>query len=253
MVLKAIWSAKWYLLIGLISYSIFLIATAPLEYVWPKVQPHIGPLPVKVELVQGTLWQGQARVNVPNVGKITGNWDIHLGSLFSGRVSADVGLKGEELKFKGQVIGSLDQVEIIAGEAFLSSRYLQPVLRQGQSSLTGDFELSKFNGLFSIKDKQILAADGRVLFTGGDVSFPLDGKKISAKLPVLIGAIKKPADNVELTISNTDGQNIGDGYVQPNGWAGLKIRRRFLDILGLQWPANVGADVVIFEASQKLL
>lgn len=253
MVLKAIWSAKWYLLIGLISYLIFLIATAPLGYVWPKVQPHLGPLPVKVEQVQGTLWQGQARVNVPNLGKITGKWNMHLGSLFSGRISADVGLKGDELKFKGLVAGSLEQIEIMGGEAFLSSRYLQPILRQGQSSLTGDFELSKFNGLFSIKDKQILAADGRVLFTGGDVSFPLDGKKIRAKLPTLLGTIKKPADNVELSINNTDGQNIGDGYVQPDGWAGLKIRRRFLDILGLKWPANVAADKVIFEASQKLL
>ena len=91
------------------------------------------------------------------------------------------------------------------------------------------------------------------MFTGGDVSFPLDGKKVRAKLPILVGAIKTPADNVELTISNTDGEKVGDGYVQPDGWAGLKIRRRFLDILGLQWPANVGADVVIFEASQKLL
>lgn len=232
---------------------IFLIITAPLEYVWPKVQPHLGPLPVKIEQVQGTVWQGQARVNVPNVGKVTGNWNIHIGALMSGQLSANVDIKGDQLKFKGLVTGSADQLEVMNGEAFLSSSYLRPILRQGQSSLTGDFELNKFNGIFSIVENQILAADGRLLFTGGDVSFPLDGKKVNAKLPVLIGSIKKPSDNVELIISNTDGQNIGNGYVQPDGWAGLKIRRRFLDILGIEWPANVGAEKVIFEASQKLL
>lgn len=233
---------------------IFLIITAPLEYVWPKVEPHLGQLPVKIEQVQGTIWQGQARMNVPHVGKVTGNWNIHISALMSGQLSANVDIKGDQLKFKGLLTGSSDQlVEVIDGEAFLSSRYLQPILRQGRSSLTGDFELSKFNGIFSIIDNQILAADGRLLFTGGDVSFPLDGKNINAKLPVLVGAIQKPADNVELTISNTDGQDVGSGYVQPDGWGGLKIRRRFLDILGLQWPANVAADQVIFEASQKLL
>jgi general secretion pathway protein N len=227
--------------------------TAPLEFIWPKVQPHVGRLPVQIELVSGTLWQGQARVNIPNVGKVTGQWDIQMSELFSGQLAANVKLSGDELKFKGLVRGNADQVEVIESEAFMSSRYLAPLLRQGNSSLAGDFELNKFNALFSINDKQILAADGRLLFSGGDVSFPLDGKKISATLPILIGLIKKPADNVEVSITNTEGQDIGNGYVQPDGWAGIGIRRRFLDILGLQWPAEVDAEKVIFEASQKLL
>jgi general secretion pathway protein N len=241
------------LFIGFISYLIFLALTAPLEYVWPKVQPHLGPLPVSIDQVQGTVWQGQGRVNIPNVGKVTGQWDIQLAALLSGQLSAAVNIKGDELKFKGLVTGSLGQLQIDQGEAFLSSRYLQPVLRQGRSSLTGDFELSQFSGIFLLKDQQILAAAGRLLFTGGDVSFPLDGKNVNATLPVLVGAIQKPAENVELVITNTDGQDIGNGYIQPDGWAGIGIRRRFLDILGLQWPANVAAEKIIFEASQKLL
>jgi len=227
--------------------------TAPLAFIWPKVQPHLGRLPVQVELVSGTLWQGQARVNIPNVGKVTGKWDIQLSELLAGQLAANVNISGDELKFKGLVRGSADQVEVIESEAFMSSRYLAPLLRQGNSSLIGDFELNKFNALFSVSDKQILAADGRLLFSGGDVSFPLDGKKISATLPIFVGVIKKPAENVELVITNTDGQDIGRGYVQPDGWAGIGIRRRFLDILGLQWPAEVDAEKVIFEASQKLL
>ena len=253
MVLKAIWSAKWYLFVGFISYLVFLTLTAPLEYVWPKVQPHLGALPVKIDQVQGTLWQGQARVGLPNLGKVTGQWDIQLTALFSGQILAAVNIKGDELKFNGLVSGSFEQLQIDQGEAFLSSRYLQPVLRQGRSSLTGDFELSQFSGTFLLKDQQILAAAGRLLFSGGDVSFPLDGKNVSAKLPILVGTIQKPDNNVELIITNTDGEDIGNGYIQPDGWAGIGIRRRFLDILGLYWPAKVAAEKIIFEASQKLL
>jgi general secretion pathway protein N len=213
----------------------------------------VGRLPVQIELVSGTLWQGAARVNIPQVGKVSGQWDINVSELLTGQLSADVTISGDELKFEGLVRGSADQLEIVDSEAFMSSRYLKSLLRQGRSSLTGDFELNKFNGLFSIKDKQILTADGRLLFSGGDVSFPLDGKKINATLPILVGVIKKPSDNVELVITNTDGQDIGNGYVQPDGWAGIGIRRRFLDILGLKWPAEADAEKIIFEASQKLL
>jgi general secretion pathway protein N len=251
--LSAAWSAKWYLLIGLFSFIVFLGLTAPLEFIWPKVQPHMGRLPVQVELVSGTLWQGQARINVPKVGKVTGHWDIHLSKLFTGQLAASVEITGDELKFKGLVRGNADQVEIIESEAFMSSRYLTPLLRQGRSSLTGDFELNKFNALFSLKDKQVLAADGRILFNGGDVSFPIDGRKINATLPILVGVFNKPSDNVELTITNTDGQSIGSGYIQPDGWSGIAIRRRFLDILGQKWPADVDEETVIFEVSQKLL
>ncbi len=251
--MKAIWSAKWYLFIGLISYLIFLIVTAPLEFVWPKVQPHVGRLPVQIERVSGTLWQGQARLNIPKIGKVTGQWDVQVTELLAGQLAADVMISGDELKFEGLVRGSTERLEVVNSNAFMSSSYLQPVLRQSRSTLTGDFELNKFNGLFSIKEQQILAADGRLVFSGGDVSFPLDGKKVNATLPILIGAINKTGENVELVITDTDGQNIGTGYVQPDGWAGLGIRRRLLDILGLKWPAEADAEKVIFEASQKLL
>jgi general secretion pathway protein N len=232
---------------------VFLGLTAPLEYIWPKAQPHLGRLPVQVELVSGTLWQGQARVNIPKVGKVSGHWDIQLSELLTGQFSANVEIFGDELKFEGLVRANADQVEVIESEAFMSSRYLVPLLRQGKSSLTGDFEVNKFNALFSLKDKQVLAASGRVLFNGGDVSFPIDGKRINAALPILVGTISKPSDNVELEITNTEGQKIGNGYIQPDGWSGMAIRRRFLDILGQKWPADVDEETVIFEVSQKLL
>jgi general secretion pathway protein N len=251
--LSAVWSAKWYLLIGLFSYIVFLGLTAPLEFIWPKVQPHLGRLPVQVELVTGTLWQGQARVKIPQVGKVTGRWDIQVSDLFTGQLAAKVDLVGDELKLNGFVRVTAEEIEVSDIEAFMSSRYLAPLLRQGKSSLSGEFELNSFKGIFSLGDKKILAADGRLLFSGGDVSFPIDGKVISSKLPILIGVINKPNENVEVAITKTDGQAIGDGYVQPDGWSGISIRRRFLDILGQKWPADVGEEAVIFEVSQKLL
>jgi general secretion pathway protein N len=231
---------------------VLLGLTAPLEFLWPKVQSHLGRLPVQVELMTGTLWQGQARVKIPQVGKVTGQWDIQISDLLTGQLAVKVDLVGDELKFNGIVRATAEKIEVGNIEALMSSGYLAPLLRQGKSSLSGEFELNNFNGVFSLSDKKILAADGRILFTGGDVSFPIDGKTISSKLPILIGVIEKTNENVEVAITNTDGQAIGDGYIQPDGWSGISIRRRFLDILGQKWPADVDEEAVIFEVSQKL-
>jgi len=81
----------------------------------------------------------------------------------------------------------------------------------------------------------------------------VDGKPVNATLPMLVGKLNKPADNVELSLTTTEGDAIGSGYLQPDGWGGVAIKRRFLDILGQKWPKDVDEETVIFEVSQKLL
>ncbi|MBL4796219.1 MAG: type II secretion system protein N [Oleispira sp.] len=251
--MKAIWSAKGYVLTGIISYAIFVVLTAPLEFLWPKIEPKLGPLPVQIDAITGTIWQGQVHLSAAQIGQVSATWDIKISDLFFGQLSAQITATGDELKLNGRISTDGEQVNITDTEAFMSSRYLQPLLRQGRASLDGDFELTAFNSRLSISDKQVYSAEGRLVFSGGDVSFPIDGKKISAKLPILVGTISKPSDNVDLQIIDTEGNSIGSGYIQPDGWAGLVIRRRLLDLLGQKWPADVGEDAIIFEVSQKIL
>lgn len=251
--MKAIWSAKGYVLIGFISYIVFVVLTAPLEFIWPKIQPELGPLPVQIETIHGTVWQGQVQLKTPQVGQINAVWDIQISDLFFGQLTALITVSGDELKFSGRVSTDGEQVAISDSDAFMSSNYLQPLLRQGRASLKGDFELSDFSSRISLSDKQIHSAEGRLVFSGGDVSFPIDGKSISAELPILVGNISKPSDNVDLQIIDTEGHSIGRGYVQPDGWAGLVIRRRLLDLLGQKWPDDVDEDAIIFEVSQKII
>jgi general secretion pathway protein N len=251
--LKAIWSAKGYILLGFISYAIFVVLTAPLEFIWPKIEPELGRLPVQVEAVTGTIWQGKAQLKSTQIGSVSAHWNIQIGDLFSGNLTALVAVKGNDLKLDGKISTNGDQVELSDTSAFMSSHYLKPLLKQGRSALEGDFELTGFNSRITLSDKQVHSASGRLVFSGGDISFPIDGRNINAQLPILVGNISKPGDNVDLIITDTEGNSIGSGYVQPNGWSGLKIRRRLLDLLGQEWPQDVSEDAVIFEVSQKLL
>ena len=191
--------------------------------------------------------------NIPDIGPVAADWQIAAGSLLTGALDLDVNVIGNGLKVKGHANITQQQVQLSDADVFLSTSHLAPILRQGRARLAGDFEVNKLNAAFNIQDKQILNAEGRLIFTGGDVSFPVDGKPVNATLPMLVGKLSKPADNVELSLTTTEGAAIGSGYLQPDGWGGVAIKRRFLDILGQKWPKDVDEETVIFEVSQKLL
>jgi general secretion pathway protein N len=51
-----------------------------------------------------------------------------------------------------------------------------------------------------------------------------------------------------------DGDPLGQMYIQPDGWGGVSVLRRAVDIAGQEWPdKQADADTVIFEVSQKFL
>ena len=251
--MKSIWSAKWYLLLGLFSYLLFVTLLTPLDFVWKQAKPHIGRLPVQVQSLSGTLWQGQAKVHNHQTGQLTADWQLHPAALLKGSVSMDFDVRGTGLNAQGQVQASPLQVTWQEVEGHVSTQYIEPMLRQSRVSIAGEFELNAFNGSFDLQQKQLTEAKGRLLYTGGDVGFPIDGKPINATLPMLVGDISTTDQKVELTLNDEEGQSIGNGYVQPDGWAGIAIKRRFIDILGQPWPAEATEDTVIFEVSQKLL
>lgn len=252
--MRALWSAKWYLLLGFFSYILFLAVNAPLDFVWRHAQPHLGKLPVQIKQVSGTLWHGQAQLRIPQFGAISADWQIAPAALLTGTVSGDLNIKGDGLKVTGTASLGLDQQLVLAnGDIFLSSSYLKPMLRRGRASLAGDFEVNKLNATLDLQQQQVLDAAGRLIYSGGDVSFPVDGKPVNATLPMLVGQLSKPAEKIELSLATTEGNSIGSGYLQPDGWGGIAIKRRFLDILGQKWPKDVDEESVIFEVSQKLL
>lgn len=127
------------------------------------------------------------------------------------------------------------------------------MLRQGGASLQGDFEVSGLNASLDLANKQILDLSGQLTFTGGDVGFPVDGNPIQASLPLLVGKLSREDDKSVLNINTQEGLPIGQAFMQNDGWGGVAIRRRFLDILGQKWPANATEETVIFEVSQKIL
>lgn len=256
--LNAFWQARWYVLLGLLTFSVVLILTTPLHFVWRYLQPQLPPLPVAIEQVSGTIWQGRAQVQMPSeipLGTLAVHWTLHPTSLLLGKIQTDIRAEANEFRLTMALQAGLDQrVTIVNAQGYMGSEVIKPTLTAGQASLDGYFELQQMQASVDVSSLQMLDVKGQILFSGGDVGFLVDGKPISAELPMLIGQLQQSSSTVSNLLMNTeDGLPVGEVFWQHNGWGGVKMRRRFLDILGQPWPAQADADTIIFEASHKIL
>src|SRR5690554_7246293 len=79
--LKRCWQARWYILLGLITFLVTLALTTPLHFIWRYLEPQIGGLPVEVSQIRGTIWQGRAQLKIqqlPVLGPIDSQWQLQF-------------------------------------------------------------------------------------------------------------------------------------------------------------------------------
>ncbi|WP_221800812.1 type II secretion system protein N [Oceanobacter mangrovi] len=252
--LSAIWSARWYLLLGLLSLLVFLVITVPLHFVWHYAEPQLKGLPVKVESVAGTLWDGRFQLSDRMVGTLDGEWQLQPLALLGGALVADIKVEGRDLRGSGELTASPSgELQIHDFDGYVDSALLQPLLRRQKVSLNGELEISALSLSGNLQTRQLADIAGRLVYSGGKTEFPVDRKTINADVPMLVGNLGMDKDKAVLDVVTTDGANLATGFLQPDGWAGVSVRRRFVDVLGQQWPNKATEDTVIFEVSRKIL
>ena len=250
----AIWTARWYLLLGLFVFMISLAVTTPLHFIWRFAEPHAANLPVKITETSGTVFDGLIRIQNPQLGSLDVNWILSLRKLLLANADLDLDVSAVGLQLNSHLNVGLDRMlQVTNTTGLLSADHLQPLLRQGRASLEGDFEITGLTAQLDVEARQIHQLDGQLTFSGGDVGFPVDGKPVQATLPLLVGLLKRESDKSVLNIETQGGLPVGQAFVQDDGWGGVAIRRRFLDILGQKWPAEATEETVIFEVSRKIL
>lgn len=251
------WANRRYIFLTILVFVVALVVQTPLQFVWPKLQPHLNNLPVTLSQVKGTIWQGQANVQsqIAGLDSIAASWDVSFVSLLKLKLGLDLQLEAQGLSVHGNAeVDSSKRVYISELNGYLDSKVLQPMLQPSQVKLGGDFNLHKGFVELEVKNNQpiIHNISGQLVYSGGQVGFPIDGNPIESELPALLGLLSKEGEKAVLNLTTNDNLSVGSGHVQADGWAGMAVKRRFLDALNQPWPAKADADTVIFEVSQKV-
>ena len=259
--LRATWAAKWYLILGLLAFLILLVINTPLHFVWQYVQPATKGLPVRISAPVGTLWSGDDRLDTPQSGALNAHWNLDPLSLVTGSLNLDINAEGEKLRLSGRAVanglfggGVPDRIVLEDVSGFLDAAALSPYLMSMQTSLTGDFTLNKFSADLSLGEKNLNSASGQLVYSGGRAQVPVQRQRISTELPMLVATVATSGDKFIVPVTTEDGEPLGQLFLQKDGWGGVSVLKRALDIAGQPWPDKQATpDTVVFEVSQKIL
>ena len=258
--LRAVWSAKWYILLGLLAFILTVVATTPIHFIWKYAEPYARDLPVRIQNPTGTLWQGRADVGVPQAGTIAADWELSPLSLLLGNADLAINAEGDNIRLTGAAqatglyAGMPERVIIEDLNGYLDSSALAPLLMQARANLEGSFELSRLNADISLADQGINDISGQVVYSGGQLSARVERQSIDTELPMLVANIVMDGPKVTVPVATADGEPLGQLFLQEDGWGGMTVLRRAVDIAGQSWPdKQADADTVIFEVSQKFL
>ncbi len=254
--LKRCWQARWYILLGLITFIITMALTTPLHFVWRYIEPQLQGMPVQISQVRGSIWQGHMQVKVPQLtvlGNIDGSWQLEFLPLLTGKAKLKLKLESQDVRLLVPLTITTNALIIERADGFLQLDILNPLLQQQRGSAEGEVELQQLSSKINWREQRIQTLSGRLSYSGGDISLLVDNRPVRAKMPALVGWLAMQEERAIIDILTTEDDSLLQGYLQPDGWAGLSLKRRFLDVIGQEWPAKAEADTVIFEVSQKVM
>lgn len=241
-----------FILVGLISYLSFLIASLPASLVWNYISPQLPlkSLQLNVNGVSGTAWKGEALIASRGVEGVLG-WDISFLGLLTGQLPVELELKSN--------VGALDTtarffsngIELSDTKGRINLQSLNPVLKPQRITLNGTLKIDSLTvGLF---DGVVTTANGLFGWTGGRVEYPAGREIHGNEFPSFTGELAQKAGVTALTIKDAESSiNAIEGIMDDKGVATLKIKRRLLDLANEPWPENSSPSDVVFKIQRKV-
>ncbi|MDF1763225.1 MAG: type II secretion system protein N [Oleibacter sp.] len=256
----AIWSARGYLLLAILTFVVFLLIYTPIHFVWRFVEPIVPKGQVALDQISGTVLHGSARISIANSDSFKTQWQLNPLSLLGGNLAANIDVDNPRLRINADVVasgiitGSITSVSLSNLDGYLNSQILLPYLRPLNADLQGEFELSDIGVTANPQNGQFSEATGRVLYSGGEVTAQLQRQRDTIKLPLMVGELSMDNETAIMMVSDESDNALGKLYMQPDGWGGVSVLKRALDATAQPWPDQAAtADTVVFEVSHKIL
>jgi hypothetical protein len=250
---SSIKAAFWYVLFTVVLFAIFLMVYFPAQFAIKLAEDSMAHLPIKVVNVSGTIWNGRGTVSYQKLNADV-DWSFQWGSLLSLAPELDVALEiGKETSLSGRIQVSDSAVSVQGMNGALFVPLINPFLTSQRVSGQGTVKLYDLNVSFDHQAKLIQQAEGRLLWQEAKASYPGPKGIENITLPDVAGRLSQDDKGAELNVlSAADGSSLASLFVLNQGWAGVKIRKRSVDLVGQTWIGNQQPDDVIFQVREKL-
>ena len=141
--LKRLNAAKWYILVGIFAYIIFLLVNLPVSVALKGLQQVMPKLPVQISQAKGTLWAGNAVVSQPHIGRTQVAWDIQLSSLLMGQAELDLSINSPKINLQTSGIASQTQISLSDTKGSVSAAMINQFIRAQGAQMSGDISIDQ--------------------------------------------------------------------------------------------------------------
>jgi len=244
----------FYILIFVVSFSVFLISTLPASLLWEKVlQQELknSVAGLDVSSVRGTVWQGEALVRYKSLAMVV-DWDVELSGLFAFTLPTSIEINGQAGSISLSVVLGLSQVALMVDKAEIELSHLTPLVKSKRVSLDGKLILKDI--LLLVEGQQIVSLSGVGSWTGGDIAYPAGRQLHERNLPVFKMLAETNDDGlVHVGVRDSDANfDVIDVSLDKTGEAMVKVARRLLDLADEEWPKNSKETDIVFKVKKVI-
>ncbi|MGM0451140.1 MAG: type II secretion system protein N [Pseudomonadota bacterium] len=231
-----------------------LVVYLPAGWAWAQVARQV-PVPdaVAVQQVGGTVWSGDAWLNVQGV-PLRLSWQLQPGSIIYGFLPLEWRLRSPGSSAEGSVTTMLDgSVRMLLRSAEVDLEEITAHdLGIGPLRVPGIVTLESFFGVWD-PETGLGELQGRGQWPGGNVTWPMGNQPRQSNMPALEGQLTSNNSQPELVVME---QGTSDPalrvVVDASGSAQVELYKRWTDFLGLDFAPDAAPGDVVFRASQQV-
>ena len=219
---------------GLVAAAVFAVALLPASVAWRVVGSNLS-LPVMVEKVGGTVWNGflVGRFLDPAMaGPLVVRWNMKPLHLLAGELSLDLGLEGAQFRSQGVCYWGLwgKGVQDFNGE--VQTALFGPMLSQFGISIDGSVKMDAL--AIKMSGTRINQAAGEISWQGGQVQVNDGGGLQMLDFPGVLGRLQQVEGDLAIKATETrENKPLGElTLMLEQGLAGIKVFKRVMVLAG---------------------
>lgn len=210
-------------------------------------------LPIKVEQVGGTLWDGfivGKTFRGPVKGQHVFSWDLNPLWLLTADVSADLRAEGDDYKVSGTAHIGLFGKGFSGLNGQIDVGLVNDMLKELGATATGELKIQDVTLEFG-RGTDIDAAEGMLSWGGGPVSYRQGRNSQNLDFPAIKGTLTQQEGGVLLSVVDSKSNNRLAELTLKGPIGGVTVYKRVMKLAGMGNPPD--EDEVLVQLQQPIL